>query len=171
MLRSLILLVLLCTGMMAFAQKDSTTKSKGSINKAYLDSINPGKSRQQWLDANYKRVAALKKDSAAKLIRKNFLTISESSVEYMISQAARLQKADQQQQLILLKQILDQLRQQKQSLLNKIQAKTDQLAKETDPSKRKAIENEIVELKKKLLETEEAIRSKEEAVRQLEAGS
>lgn len=172
MIRLFILVFLLCADRVALAQKDSAIrKNNTAIKSTTREPVSLTNSQQQWLNTNYKEVAGLKKDSASSLIRKNFTTIPEASLEYMISQAAQLQKGDNQQQLALLKQMLDQLKQQKQALLKKIQEKEDQLAKETDPGKRKAIANEITGLKKKLRESEDNIRRKEETVRQMETNS
>jgi hypothetical protein len=172
MIRLFILVLLLSADMMALAQKDSTVLIKNAaIKKSSPQQIRLTNTQQQWLSNNYKKIAGLKKDSAAAVVRKNFTSITEASLEYMISSAAKLLKNDNQQQLSMLKQMLQQLKQQKQGLLKKIQDKENQLAKETDPEKRKTITNEILELKKKLKETEDIIRSKEESARQMEANS
>ncbi|HMK26155.1 MAG TPA: hypothetical protein VK483_09005 [Chitinophagaceae bacterium] len=172
MIRLFILLFLLSANMMVLAQKDSTIRIKNeAIKNNYREPIKLTTTQQQWLNNNYKKIAGLKKDSATAVIRKNFTSVSEASLEYMINQALALQKGDNQQQLTVMKQMLNQLKQQKQALLKKLQEKEDQLAKETDPAKRKAITNEILELKKKIRESEDNIRRKEEAVRQMEANS
>ena len=172
MIRLLILVFLLSADMIAFAQKDSIIRIKNEgIKYANREPIRLTNTQQQWLNNNYKKIAALKKDSATAVIRKNFTSVSEASLEYMINQALALQKGDNQQQLTLMKQMLDQLKQQKQALLKKLQEKEDQLAKETDPGKRTAITNEILELKKKIRESEDNIRHKEETIRQIETNS
>jgi hypothetical protein len=172
MIRLFILVFLLSADMIALAQKDSTLRIKNeTIKNTYREPIRLTNPQQKWLNNNYKKIASLKKDSATAVISKNFTTIPEASLEYMISQAAQMLKGDNQQQLALLKQMLDQLKQQKQALLKKIQEKENQLAKETDPGKRNGIKNEILELKKKLKESEDNIRRKEETVRQIESNS
>ena len=172
MIRLFILLFLLSTDMMALAQKDSALRIKNqAIKNTYQEPVRLTNTQQQWLHTNYKKIAGLKKDSATAVIRKNFTTIPEASLEYMINQALALQKGDNQQQLAVMKQMLNQLKQQKQALLNKLQEKENQLVKETDPGKRKAITNEILELKKKIRESEDNIRRKEESIRQMEANS
>ena len=172
MIRLFILLFLLSADIMALAQKDSTLRIKNeTIKNTHRESIKLTNTQQQWLNNNYKKIAGLKKDSATTVIRKNFATIPEASLEYMISQAVQLLKGDNQKQLALLKQMVDELKKQKQALLKKLQEKENQLAKETDPGKRTAITNEILELKKKIKEAEDNIRSKEETVRQIQDNS
>lgn len=172
MIRLFILLFLLSAGSIALAQKDSTDRNKEPVvKKTSPYPIKLTNTQQQWLNNNYKKIAGLKKDSATAVVRKKFTTIPEASLEYFISLAAQMLKNDNQQQLSLLKQMLNQMKPQKQGLLKKIQEKETQLEKETDPDKRKAIKNEILELKKKLKETEDNIRSRDETIRKIEAGS
>lgn len=172
MIRLFILLFLLSANLMALSQKDSIVSVKNvAIKKTSLQPVRLTNSQQQWLNNNYKKIAGLKKDSAAAVVRKNFTSIPEASIEYLINQATKLQKGDNQQQLVMLKQMITQLKQQKQALLKKIQDKQNQLDKETDPGKRNAIENEILGLKKKLKEIEDTIHRQEETIRQMEANS
>jgi len=160
---------LLSADKMALAQKDSTIQIKDpAIKNTYPESIRLTSTQQQWLNNNYKKIAGLKKDSAIAVIRKNFTLISEATLEYMIGTAGKMLQGDNQKHLSLLKKILDQLKQQKEGLLKKIQEKENQLDKEKDPRKRKAITNEILELKKKISETEDNIHRKRETIRQIE---
>ena len=169
MIRLYTLLFLLSTGIMALAQKDSTVRIKNeSIKNTHREPIRLTNTQQQWLHNNYKKMAGLKRDSAAVLIRKNFTALPEASLEFLINQAAALQKSDNQKQLAIMKQMLNQLKQQKQAMLNKLEEKENQLAKETDPGKRKAITNEILELKKKISGMEDNIRRQEETIRSLD---
>ncbi len=172
MVRLGLLLFLLCAHISVPAQKDSTiNKNKKVIKTNYQESKKLTKSQQRWLNANYKQVAGLKKDSASTVIRKNFTAISESSIEYLISLAAKLQRGDNQQQLALFAQQLELLKRQKQALLLHLQQQEDKLAKETDPVKRNTIETRITDLKTNIREAEDNIRSKEEAIRELEGSS
>jgi len=94
MIRLFILLFLLSADMMALAQKDSTLRIKNeTIKNTHRESIKLTNTQQQWLNNNYKKIAGLKKDSATTVIRKNFATIPEASLEYMISQAVQFLKA------------------------------------------------------------------------------
>ena len=172
MIRLFILILLLSGNLLAFSQKDSATLKKNiAVKDTSTKEIKLSAAQQQWLTTNYKKIAGLKKDSAAFRVKQNFPTIPEASVEYIISSAAKLLKNDNRQQLTRLKQMLTRLKQQKQALLRKIQDKENQLAQETDPEKRKAITNEILELKKKLKELEDDIQRQEEVIRKMETNS
>jgi Mg2+ and Co2+ transporter CorA len=172
MIRLFILLFLLSADMMALAQKDNTLiKNNVATKTTYQEPIRLTELQQEWLNNNYKQVAGLKKDSAVIMIRKNLTSIPDASIEYVISQAAKLLQEDHTRQLVALRHILDRLKQQVQILNKEIQEKEDQLAKETDPDKKKTILNEIMELKKKVKELKDDIRSKEEMYGKLEASS
>ncbi len=172
MIRLFILLFLLSAHRMALAQKDSTLrKNNVAVKTTYREPIRLTNPQQEWLNNNYKQVGGLEKDSAAVVIRNNWTSITDASLEYMISQAAELLKRDNLRQRVALKQIIDKLKEQIQVLIKKIQDKQNELAKETDPDKRKAIINEITELKNKRKELEDNIRSKEEMLREIEARS
>lgn len=168
MIRLFLLVFFLCANMIALAQKDSIpSKNNDSITPDYRKPVKLTSAQQQWMNTNYKTIASLPKDSATKLIRKKFSTISESSLEYFISQSAKLQKGDNLEQLALLEQMLGQLGQQKEALLKKIKEKEDDLSKEKDPDKIKAITSFILQLRKQLRGLEDHIRSKEENVRKI----
>jgi hypothetical protein len=160
MLRLSILILLLPAHLHTHAQKEDDKLITGKT----IQLTSP---QQQWVNANYKKVAALKKDSVASLIRKKFPSITEASLEFMIGQAGKLSQGDQANQLAQLNLNLEQLKKQKQSLLDKINAKQNQLDKETSPGKRKAIENEILDLKKKYNDVLDNIRNVEEAIRRI----
>jgi uncharacterized protein YqgV (UPF0045/DUF77 family) len=153
MIRVFLLCLFLCTGNAVVAQKDSITRKP-------ITTVKLTNQQQKWLNANYKKIAGLKKDSASLVIRRSFGTISESALEFMIGQAGKLLQGDNQEQLALLQRMLDQLKQQKTRLQQQITEKEEQLRSEKDPEKRKAIEGSIETLRRQLREVEENIERK-----------
>ena len=109
----------------------------------------------------------MEKNRAAGEIRKDFTSIPEASLEYMISLASRLAKGDQGEQLALLQQALSFLKDEKYSLMDRIEDKQLLLDKTDDLLKRNIIGTEIMNLKSQLKKVEEDILKMEEEVRQI----
>ena len=166
MIRLLFLLLFCITALSITAQNDSVIQ-KNNAGIKMNDSVRLTKYHQEWINSNFKKIGAMKKDSASKLISKKFGSLPDASIEFMISLAQRLLQEDNQEQLVQLTQALDQLKEQKQSLLKQIQEKEDALAKEKDADKRKALSAAILELQKKMRATEVSILVKERAIRDL----
>jgi len=148
------------------AQKDSLRLTPG-ISNPPKQKIILSAQQDQWLKKNYARLNKLPKQKATAEIKKNFAGVSESSIEFFISEAARLTKGDQQKEILQLEQMLQTLKTQKNVLAKKITEKEGELNKTFDASKRTSISNEIQNLKIQIEKNDEAIANTENRIKQL----
>ena len=140
----------------AFAQKDSLKRTVTSSTKAITSKITV--EQEQWLRQNYQHIAGMKKDSARMEIRKSFSSISNASLEYMISRAGKLIQEDKQKHLSLIQQMMKSLTSQKNALTKKIADKERELKGTKDPVKIKSLKDEIAEMKNKIKDLDKEIR-------------
>ena len=172
MIRLFLLFLFLSIEMVTEAQTDSALLIKdrpGQIKKT--PAVKLTIAEKNWLNKNYKLIAGLKKDSALSMVKKNFISINEASLEYLIGLATKMQKEDNSQRLAMLQQQLTTLQQQKQILLTKIQQKMDSLAATTNTAKKQSIEVEIMRLKNDLSRIELQIQLTKNEISRLENGS
>jgi hypothetical protein len=111
-----------------------------------------------WLRQNYQHIVSMKKDSAKMEIRKNFSSISNASLEYMISRASKLMQEDKQKHQAQAQQMLRSLTAQKNTLTKEIAEKEKELKKIKDPSGVKILNDEITILKNKVKELDKEIK-------------
>ena len=140
----------------ALAQKDSLKRTVTSSTKVSTTKITV--EQEQWLRQNYQHIAGMKKDSARTEIRKNFSSISDASVEYMITRAGKLMQEDKQKHQVLVQQMLRSLKAQKIDLIKKIADKERELKRTKDPVKIKSLKDEIAEKKNKIKDLDKEIR-------------
>ena len=141
----------------------ATRKSNLESTRLSQPTLTPA--QQQWLDNNYTKLNGMTKTNASMVIKQQFNTISEASIDYMIGLAGKLVNKDHQQQLAQMKQMLNQLKSQKNALLNQIKNKEAQYSSSGDDLKRARLNNEIALLKTQLRIVETQIATKEEAIR------
>lgn len=149
------------------AQKETTSRITNRGDNVTVTEVTLTKAQRDWLNINYKQLAGLRKDSAARLVRKNFSSVNEATLEFLISQANRLVKQDEQK---FLQEQIEQLKAQKQTLLNKIAQKEAELAATSDTIKREKLKQEILLLKRDVALLNRSIEEKEAAIRRLQAG-
>lgn len=140
----------------AFAQKDSLKRAVTSSTKFTTSKITI--EQEQWLRKNYQHLAGIKKDSARTEIRKNFSSISDASVEYMITRAGKLMQEDKQKHQSLVQQMLKSLKTQKIDLTKKLADRERELKRTKDPVKIKSLKDEIAQIKNKIKDLDKEIR-------------
>ena len=140
----------------SFAQKDTLKRTSTTSTKIIAQKITV--EQEQWLRQNYQHIVSMKKDSARMEIRKNFSSISSSTLEYMLSRAGKLMQEDKQKRQALVQQMLKSLKSQKDSLTKKIAAKESELKKTKDQAKTKSLKDEIAEMKNKVKDLDKEIR-------------
>ena len=139
----------------AFGQKDpvkrTVTTTKITTQKITIE-------QERWLRRNYQHIVAIKKDSARMEIKKNFSSISNSSVEAMIGRANKLMQEDKQKHQAQAQQMIRSLSTQKNTLSKEIAEKEKELKKAKDPSKIKVLKDEITVLKNKVKDLDKEIK-------------
>lgn len=163
------LIILIISAGIATAQRDTSKRYDNRTDVTSVKDVQLTRSQQNWLNANYKLIGRMPKDSAAQIIRKNFSGVSETTIEYMIGQASNLMKGDRSSDLAILKQQLEQLKSQKQDLSKKINQKESELSATTDEEKKVNLRRVIVSLKRDLSNLNNTITSREDSIRRLES--
>lgn len=133
------------------AQKDPVKRTITTTKKITVE-------QEQWLRKNYQHITGMKKDSARMEIRKNFSSISNTSLDYMISRAGKLLQEDKQKHLAMVQQMLRSLTAQKNALTKQIAEKEKELKKIKDAASTQSLQNEIIEMKNKVKDLDKEIK-------------
>jgi hypothetical protein len=147
------------------AQKESTSRTTNRSSNTNVKETTLTKAQQDWLNINYKQLAGLRKDRAIAVVRGSFPAANEATMDWLISQATRLAAADS---IAELRQQIEQLKAQRQSLLNKIIQKEAEAATPIDPIKKAKLQTEINQLKRQVAQLNALIEEKEKAIRKLQ---
>ena len=193
-MRCLIILVFFvaATGT-SFSQKETTSR----VDSARTRTVTLTKAQQDWLNHNYRELARLPKDNAAALVKKNFPSVNEATLEFYIMALGKLQlqRKDAQDSLEQLKQLrqqqqkesqqqaqeksqlakqtkllqlLERLKAQKESLLALIAQKEAELAASVDPVIKELLRLLINSMRDTLAALNNGIKDAEEAIRRLQ---